>query len=173
MKKYTFILIALAFWSSCKEEDVIPGGGGIAVVGVEGVWNFESMEQQNGVITLAGIEMATYTSKSSNEQGTFEYKADGTLTSAIGYVNTQIVTTAGFPNTTTQDIPVTTTEGTYEYDAAAKTLKMTTSTGLVQEGKVTELSASKMVFEYALNQETTNAGVTTVTTADVVIEFSK
>jgi len=79
MKKYTFILIALAFLSSCKEEDVTLGGGGTTVVGVEGVWNFESMEQQNGVITLAGIEMATYTSTSSNEQGTFEYKADGTF----------------------------------------------------------------------------------------------
>ena len=85
MKK-TFILIALvALFSHCSEEPTTPTttGGGTTAATVVGTWNFASVAQNNGEISLAGTVISTYTATSSNEMGTYTFDADGTVAPAL------------------------------------------------------------------------------------------
>ena len=175
MKKLTIILIAFAFLSSCKEEETTtPNNNSSSSIDVIGVWNFESLVQENGKIALMGQVLSTYSSESSNETGTFEFKSDGTVTNTVSYTNTMTTTfVGGGPTETTQDIPTTTTTGTYTYDATAKTIDIVTSTSLEQNMEIIEHTATKLVMKYPLSRTTNTGGITSTTSADVITTLSK
>lgn len=173
MKKLLITLAAFTLLAACKEVEETPVDNTPQKSAVEGQWNFVSLNQSNGSIKIGGFEVSTYSSVSSEEQGTFTFNSDSTLSSSISYTNEQTVTTAGFPNTTTQNIPTTNVSGKYEFNKAAKTLKITTSTGLAQEGSLTTLSADTLVFEYPFELSVTQTGVTTVTAADAILKLGR
>ena len=93
MKKSIFLLLISAFFIGCSDDSTTPEptGNNTSSDGVVGVWNFVSMEQDNGVIKINGNVFSTFTAKSSNEQGTFEFKADGTTTSSVAYPILQLL----------------------------------------------------------------------------------
>lgn len=177
MKKVIWILGLVVLFSACKDDTPVDNtnnnSNNTASGDLVGTWNLVSIDQRNGEITANGVLVSTYSSESSNEQGTFEFKSDGTVTNTVAYSNKTTVVTGGVPQEQTGDIPSTTTTGTYTYDKAAKMLTITPSTGGKQEITVEELTSSSFKGVYSYSQSSTQAGITSVSSAEVVLTLSR
>jgi hypothetical protein len=172
MKNLIYLAIIPLFLASCSEEPTTPVDGNNSTITIEGVWNFDKVEQLNGTMTILGTEVGTFSAESSNETGTFDFKSDGTLTSTVSYTQTTTIVFGGVPQETTNDVPTTTSTGTYTYDDGTKVLTIT-SGGNTQTAEVTELTANKMVYKMEYSVSQTNQGVTTVSSADVVTTLTR
>jgi hypothetical protein len=174
MKKTVLILVSLAFLVGCSDDTppTTPSGGTISGALV-GVWNFTSINQENGKIKLDGVDFATYTSTSSNETGTFEFKSDGSVTNTISYNAVVTTVVAGIPTEQSGEIPTTTTNGTYVWDKTNNKITITPTTGAVSIMEIRELTANKFVGVQAFTRTQVQDGVTQVTSADVVLTLTK
>ncbi|MGB1038012.1 MAG: lipocalin family protein [Bacteroidia bacterium] len=179
MKNLFLIITAAALFASCSEEPSTPstngnGGGSGNAITIEGTWNLGSIAQNNGQISLAGTVLSTYTSVSSNEQGSITFHSDGTLTSTdVGYTATQTMTTAGIPNTTSQEISPTSSSGTYTYDSNSKKLTIEVPGSPTQEAVVSEMTASKLVYTTMFEQVNSAGGIESKTTAEIVTTLTR
>lgn len=151
MKKLALIIgvLTIAF-AGCKEVDqpTTPDGNDNtdnntgSKNGIVGVWNFEKLEQFNGSVKWDGVEISSYTSVSSNESGTVEFKEDNTYLSNTGYTST---TTTNLGQSQSVDIPAVPITGTYTYDETAKTLS-TTNAGVETTANIEVLTADTLKY---------------------------
>lgn len=177
MKNLFLILTAAALFAGCSEEPSTPSnddGGSTNAITIEATWNLESLAQNNGQISLAGTVLSTFTSVSSNEQGTITFNGDGTITSTdVGYTASQTMTTAGIPNTTSQEISPTSSTGTYTYDSDTKKLTIEVAGSPTQNATVTELTANKLVYTTMFEQVNSAGGIESKTTAEIVTTLTR
>jgi hypothetical protein len=175
--KYSILVFGMMFLAmSCSDDTVTPAGEDpkTAETTVVGVWNLASVEQQNGKIKLAGQLVSTFTSTSSNEVGTFEFKANGDLTNTVAYTSSVSTITLGQEIKQDAAIPQTTTTGTYVFDKANNKLTMTNSvTKEVQNADILELTANKLVFKDAYSRSVTQGGFETETSGEIVITLTR
>lgn len=155
---------------ACKEADgVDPMPSDPEVIGV---WNFDGLTLEDGVVSFDGQPFITMSSQSSNEVGTIEFKEDGNAVSNIGYDNTATTTFLGNTSTETENIPQTTETQQYSYDKNAGTLTWyMDSTEVVYT--VTELTDSKMTLYSDVKSSEEDQGVTTTVEAKLTWSLSK
>ncbi len=175
MKKLLFVAFIAFSLASCKEATTTPDGSndGNNAVTIEGVWNFDKIEQINGTMKLNGAALGTFSASSSNESGTAEFKSDGTMTSTVAYTQTTIMQLTGLPEQEiVNEVPQTTTTGEYVYDEDNSTITLTAN-GQTQEAEVVELTASKFVYKIDFVTSQTENGVTTTSESEIVTTFSR
>lgn len=176
MKKTILLLLVSAFFIGCSDDGTTPeptNNNNTSSTGIVGVWNFESIEQDNGLLQINGTTVSTFTAKSSNEQGTFEFKSDGTATNTIAYTSTTTFMTNGVSQEQTASIPMTTSNGTYVYNKAANTITITDEQSEETEMEIIEHTSSKLVMKSSFSDSTTEMGITSTSSGDVIITLSK
>jgi prenyltransferase beta subunit len=173
MNKYilTLITVSLIAFQSCKEAETTEPDN--EKVSIEGVWNFDGMDMKNGVISIDNTPFATFNSTSSNEQGTFDFGANGKVTSNIAYTNTTVSTFLGQSETETEDIPMTSSTQDYTYDEANGIITIVDPDEGNMAYTITELTSSKLVMKYAFSYEEDDQGTLFGMEADLLLELSR
>ena len=170
MKNLFFLALIALTLASCKDTDQPDPTNNSS--NIEGVWNFAKLEQTNGQILMDGVPVGSFTAISSNEQGTMEFKSDGTANTSVGYTSTFSFIIQGIPQTQTATIPLTTSTGTYTYNGSTKELTMTAN-GETTSATVTELTANKLVFTQYVERSQFQNGVTTTTKFNTITTLTK
>jgi hypothetical protein len=162
-------------FASCTEETTTPstsGGSSSTSGGVVGVWNFAGLTQENGRVTWDGEVVSTYTSTSSNENGTSDFRSDGTYISKIGYDYQTIQVINGEESSDNATVSPLTTLGEYSYDSNTNELTTTTN-GSTFVSKVTELTANKMVVVLDVSVTNEVNGITVVSSNTTTTTYTK
>ncbi len=175
MKKIFFLLTVAAMFTACSEESTRPGteSGTANSASMVGNWNFTKLVQANGRTLIAGQEISTFTSESSDENGNIQFTEDGQFGSNFGYKSSISTTTAGIPSSNEEQVPPMAMGGTYVHNTAAGTFTMTAISGEITTATINELTNSKLVYTTKLNSTETNLGITSTITADVTTTFTK
>ncbi|MFB1002861.1 MAG: hypothetical protein QMC70_01810 [Bacteroidia bacterium] len=175
MKKVLFILTVAAMFAACNEDSTTPGTktGTTNSASMVGNWNFTKLVQANGRILIAGQEISTFTSESSDENGNIQFTEEGQFGSNFGYKSSISTLTAGIPSSNEEQVPPTALGGTYEHNTTAGTFTITAISGEVTLATINELTSSRLVYTAKLNRSVTNLGITTTTTSDVTTTFTK
>lgn len=175
MKKIFFTLTVTMLLAACSEDSPLPGTqtGAGNTTSITGNWSFTKLIQTNGRILLAGQEISTFTSESSDENGNIQFTEEGVFGSNFGYKNSISTLTAGIPSSNEEQIPPIAQGGTYIHNTTAGTFTFTASSGEITTATIDELTSSKLVYTTRLNRSETTLGVTTTTTADVTTTFTK
>ncbi|MFT5055772.1 MAG: hypothetical protein ACI80H_000476 [Pseudoalteromonas distincta] len=173
MKKIFTLVFVAALFASCSDDPATtptPAPTPTVITGnFLGVWNFDGLIQTNGSITWDGDEVSSYSSVSSNEVGTVEYKSDGTVISNIGY---DYVTTLSLGGDQEFSIPQSVYQGTYTHDANANTLT-SVSQGQSSISNIIELTANSMVLQLEVATEQVSSGIVVRSSNTTTITYSK
>lgn len=175
MKNLFLILTAVITLVACGDEPTAPSKKSAATssASIVGTWNFSSQVQNNGQIFKDGTLETTFTSVTSEENGTAQFAAEGTYGTNFGFKTTFTADTDGSSSTYEEFTPPTATGGSYVYDKDANTIVFTPFTGESITASVNELTDSKLVYTLKTNNSLTEGGITTTTSADVTSTFTK
>jgi hypothetical protein len=169
MKKIFTLVFVAALFASCSDDPATtPTPAPTVITGnFLGVWNFDGLIQTNGSITWDGDEVSSYSSVSSNEVGTVEYKSDGTVISNVGY---DYVTTLSPGGDQEVSIPQSVYQGTYTHDANTLT---SVSQGQSSISNIIELTANSMVLQLEVSTEQVSSGIVVRSSNTTTITYSK
>ena len=157
---------------ACK-DDSEPDSSGSANAPLVGTWNFTKQVQDSGEIHINGALVSSFTSESSDEQGTYVFRANGRVTSSIGYVNHIKLVTLGVPSTEIDTIPLGGGSGTYFLDQPNNTLTIKNDNNELWEMEVLDLADNKVVAKYTVNGSQTDNGVVSTTRADITVTLTR
>ena len=80
---------------------------------------------------------------------------------------------AGMPQEQKAELPLTTSNGTYVYDKAAKTITVTDENSEQTVMEIIEHTASKMVLKSSFESTSVEMGVTSTSSGDLILTLSK
>ena len=175
MKNIFLILVLATVFVACNEETTTsPSKKSVDnEASIVGNWQLSSLTQTNGQTLVDGKLVSTFTSSSSEENGTAQFTEEGNFGSNFGYKNSYTTSTSGSVGSYEEVIPAFATGGTFVHDKSANTIAFTTFNGEESNATITELSSTKLTYTLRLNRSETADGVTTTTTADVTTTFTK
>ena len=175
MKKIITLLYLVSFFAACTDESPTPNNSNNSSgtsVGITGVWNLVDLIEEDGQITRNGELASTYSTTTSNQNGTTEFRTDGTYISKIGYDYQIINTVDGEASVDNANKAPVITLGEYTYDSNKKEIS-TTVDGATFTSLVTELAVNKIVIVTDTRTETVEDGVTIVSTNKTTATYSK
>lgn len=188
-----FVIFALIMASSCEKEknteeeptvenNENTGSGNGSGSGnnstslssiIVGSWEMTDFEQQNGVISTMGNQAATFTASGSDFKGELQFLSNGTTVSNLGYKYTLNITYTGMPPMPqTQTLPQTQITGSYQVISNNK-ISTNAMDGKTAEMTVSDLTSTSMTITYAINESTTQNGITSTTTCDAMFKLKK
>ena len=140
---------------------------------IVGSWEMTSFEQKDGKITYNGTPYATFSTVGKDFKGTLDFKNDGSTVGNLGYTFTMTTAMTGLPaQTQTSTIPQTATSGTYQVVSNTE-IKTNGVDGTTIDVTVSDMTASTMTWTFPVTQSTTQAGITSTTSCDVVMKLKK
>jgi hypothetical protein len=175
MKKIITLLCIVACFAACTDESTTPNSSNNSSTtsdGVIGVWNLADLIEEDGKVTENGELMSTYSSTSSNQNGTVEFKSDGTSISKIGYDLQTTQTMNGETSVDNAIVAPVTGLGEYTYNSTTKEMS-TTLNGVTSTGSVLELTANTMVLVLNVRSEQEVDGKTVVTSHKTTSTYTK
>lgn len=177
MKKVIFYSLALftLVLAGCKDDSTeTPAPSNESPDNVEGNWQYQSVEQKDGVIKLNGFEIATFYTQSKDVDGNLFLKASGRFDSYLEYKQTTFTTdNNGNSSESSQNFPGQTVNGgSYTFNKTANTVTLDDG-GDSQTFNITEHTESKLVMEYTYENTTNNQGSEQIVSARVVHTLTK
>lgn len=176
MKKALIFIFAVLLFVGCKDDSSdSPAPATGSPDNVEGNWQYQSVEQKNGVIKLNGFAIASFYTESKDVEGNLFLKASGRFDSFLEYAQTTFVTdNQGNTSKTEQKVPALTINGgSYTHNKATNSLTIDDGSGETEKFTITEHTDSKLVLESTYETVVNNQGAEQIVSATVVSTLTK